>query len=217
MERKALIWIICLGLFAVFAVQSNAFEFDVWNSGISLTEAMKIAEFNDVPLTTAGAMKPCQRGKEHYRPERMKDAQKSRNFCYKDTVVGKPALVTLHFTPMSKKLCNVVIYWANADKAQQKEVLFVLSEKYGDPLKYSPVKDQFPVTPDIRLENPLSETQFFGVDQQNIICVQYVEKRKSSLIVIYNDISMAKQEQTEAEAFEQYLKTRYRQQADNRM
>ena len=217
MKRINFFWIIFLGLFAVFPVQSNSFEFDVWNSGISLTEAMKIAEFNDVPLTTADLMKPCQRGKQHYQPDGMKDAQKSRNFCYKDTVVGKTALVTLHFTPMSKKLCNLCIYWAEADKAQQKEVLLMLSEKYGEPLKYSPVKDQFPVSPDIRVENPFSETQFFAADKQNIISVQYVEKRKNVLIVIYNDISMAKQEQTEAKTLEQYIKTRYRQQDENRM
>ena len=217
MQRIIFIWIICWGLFAVFLVQSNAFEFDVWKSGISLTEAMKIAEFNDVPLTTAELMKPCQRGKEHFQPDGMKEAQKSRNFCYRDTVVGKTALVTLHFTPISKKLCNACIYWANADKAQQKEVLLMLSEKYGKPLKYSPVKDQFSVSPDIRLENLLSETQFFASDKQNIISVQYVEKRKNVLIIIYNDISMAKQEQTEAKAFEQYIKTRYQQQDENKM
>jgi hypothetical protein len=39
------------------------------------------------------------------------------------------ALVTLHFTPMSKKLSSIHINIMDADKAQQKEVILPLSKQ----------------------------------------------------------------------------------------
>jgi hypothetical protein len=195
----------------------NSFEYDVWKSGIAINEALKIAEMHDIPLTVAELNQPLQRGRDHFRSDFVKRAKKSRNLCYKQKLLGTTALVTLHFTPMSKKLSNIHINIMDADKAQQKEVLLALSEKYGEPLKYSPEKDAFLSTPDIRLQSPLSETKFFAPDKQNVICVQYIEKTKNGLMIIYNNISLSKQEQTEAKTFEQYLKTRYRQQDENRM
>ncbi len=42
-------------------------------------------------------------------------------------------------------------------------------------------------------------------------------QKQSAVLIIYNNLSLSKQEQTEAKTFEQYLKTRYRQQDENRM
>ncbi|UCG08373.1 MAG: hypothetical protein JSV83_06925, partial [Desulfobacterales bacterium] len=66
-------------------------------------------------------------------------------------------------------------------------------------------------------EIPLSETQFFAPDEHNRIFVQFVEKRKSAIILIYNDLTITRQEQTEEKIFQQYFKTRYRQQHENKM
>jgi hypothetical protein len=217
MNSKALIWVVWLGLVIIFPNPSRAFEFDFWKSGISLDEAMEIAEFNDVPLTDAKMMKPYQRGKDHFQSEIIKRTQKSRNFFYKDSILGKTALITLHFTPLSKKLCNVRIIWDDADNTHNKEVVLMLTEKYGEPLKYNPIKDQFSLTQDLRLEKPLSESQFFASDSQSLISVQLVVKQKNTLIVIYNDLPMRKQEQTEEQTFQQYFKTRYQQQSEDRM
>lgn len=221
MNGKALIWVVWLALVILFPNPSTAFEFDVWKSGISLDEAVQIAEFNDVPLRAslgdAKTMKPCQRGKDHFRPDIIKHAQKSRNLFYKDSILGRTALITLHFTPMSKKLCNVCIIWDDADRTHHKEVVLMLTEKYGEPLKYNPTKSQFSLTPDIRLETPLSESQFFASDSQNLISVQFIVKQNNASIVIYNDLQMRKQEQIEEQTFRQYLKTRYRQQSEDRM
>jgi hypothetical protein len=41
--------------------------------------------------------------------------------------------------------------------------------------------------------------------------------KQSAVLVIYHNISLSKLEQTEAKTFELYLKTRYRQQDENRM
>ena len=147
----------------------------------------------------------------------MKQAKKSRNLCYKQEMLGKTALVILHFTPMGKKLSSIQINIENAGKAHQKDVILALSEKHGAPLKYSPEKGVSFMIPDIRLQNAVSNTQFFAPDKQNLISVQYIETRKISLTINYNNISLSKQEQTEDETFQHYFKTRYRQQDENRM
>ena len=217
MQKQPAVLIICLILVILYPHLSPAFEYDVWKSGIAVSDALKIAEMHDIPLTCAELKKPLQRGRDHYRAGIVKRAKKSRNLCYQQNLHGTTALITLHFTPMSKKLSNIHINIMDADKAQQKEVILALSEKYGEPLKYSPEKDVSLITPDIRLENAISDTQFFVPDKQNIISVRYTGKRKNGLMIIYNNISLSKQEQTEAKTFEQYLKTRYRQQDENRM
>jgi hypothetical protein len=137
--------------------------------------------------------------------------------CYQQNLSGSTALITLHFTPISKKLSCVWVYWSDADMMQQKEMILALSQKYGEPLKYNPYKDTYLSTPDIRLEDDVSETQFFVADKQNIIVVRYTKKANNVLRVIYYNKSLSKQEHTEIKTFEHYIKTRYRQQDENRM
>lgn len=217
MQKQIAVWFICLVLIIVFAYRTQAFEYDVWKSGIAIGDVLEIAEMHDIPLTCAELKKPLQRGRDHYRAGIVKRAKKSRNLCYQQNLHGTTALITLHFTPMSRKLSNIYVNISDADSAQQKEVILALSEKYGEPLKYTPDKEVLLFTPDIRLGQANSDFHFFVPDKQNIISVRNTGKRKNDLVIIYNDISLSKQAQTEAKTFEQYLKTRYRQQDENRM
>ena len=217
MQKHIAVWILCLGLAIGFPYQSRAFEFDVWKSGMAMEEALKLAEINDIPVTCMEFDKPLERGQHHFRTDLLKTAKKSRNLCYKQNLSGSPALITLHFTPMSKQLSYIGIYWTNAGPAQQKEIILALSEKYGEPFKYSPQKDIFQNHPGILLKDNISETQFFVPDRRNIIAVQYIKKGKNELRIFYQDTPLSIQEQAESKAFEQYIKTRYRQQDDNRM
>ncbi len=217
MQKHIVIWIICLGLYIILPNGSQAFEYDVWKSGIALDEALKLAEINDIPITCKKFNKPLHRERDHFRSDALKQARKAQNLCYQQNLSGSTALITLHFTPISKKLSCVWIQWTDADLSQQKEVILELTQKYGEPIKYNPQKDAMFNTPDIRLEYDISETQSFAPDKQNIIVVHYTKKAKRVLRVIYSDRSMAKQEQTEVTTFEQYIKTRYRQQDENRM
>jgi hypothetical protein len=194
MQKQSAVLIVCLSLIILFPRLSPAFEYDVWKSGVAINEAVKIAEMHDIPLTCAELSQPLQRGRDHYRPGIVKQAKKSRNLCYKQKQQGTTAMVILHFTPMSKKLSNIYVNIMDADSAQQKEVILTLSEKYGEPLKYSPDKDVLLITPDIRLEQANSDTQFFAPDKQNIISVRYTGKRKNDLMIIYNNLSLSKQE-----------------------
>jgi len=217
MHKHIAVWIICLGLAILIPNQSQAFEYDVWKSGMPLDEALKLAEINDIPVTCRKFNKPLQRGRDHFRTDVLKQAKKSQDLCYRQNLVGSTALITLHFTPISKKLSGVWIYWSEADITQQKETILALSQQYGEPLKYNPNKDIYLITPDIRLEYDDSETQFFVADKQNVIVVRYTKKAKKALRIIYHNRSLSKQEQTELTTFEQYIKTRYRQQDENRM
>jgi hypothetical protein len=217
MQKQIAVWIICLGLAILIPNQSQAFEYDVWKSGMPLDEALKLAEINDIPVTCREFNKPLLRGRDHFRTEVLKQAKKTQNMCYRQNLSESTALITLHFTPISKKLSSVWIYWSDADVTQQKETILALSQKYGAPLKYNPYKDIYLITPDIRFEYDVSGTQFFAPDKQNIIVVQYNKKAKNILRILYHNRSMSKQEQAELTTFEQYIKTRYRQQDENRM
>ena len=217
MQKNIAVWIICVGLTTLLANRSQAFEYDVWKSGMPLDEALKLAEINDIPVTCRNFSKPLQRGRDHFRAEVLKQAKKAQNLCYRQNLSGSTALITLHFTPISKKLSGVWISWSDADITHQKETIFALSQKYGEPLKYNPYKDIYLITPDIRLEYDVSETHFFAQDKQNIIVVQYNKGAKNILRIFYHNRSLSKQEQAELTTFEQYIKTRYRQQDENRM
>ena len=217
MQKQIAVWIICLGLAILIPNQSQAFEYDVWKSGMSLDEALKLAEINDIPVTYREFNKPLQRGRNHFRTEVLKRAKKTQDLCYRQNLRESTALITLHFTPISKKLSGVWIYWSDADITQQKETILALSQKYGAPLKYDPYKDIYSITPDIRREYDVSETHFFAPDQQNIIVVQYKKETNNILRIFYQNRSLSKQEQAELTTFEQYIKTRYRQQDQNRM
>ncbi len=217
MQKQAAVLIIGLSLIVVSPHLSSAFEYDVWKAGIAISEALEIAEMHDIPLTCAEFKAPLQRGRDHYRSDIVEQAKRSRNLCYKQKLRGTTALVTLHFTPMSKKLSRIWISWSDADRAQLKEVILALSEKYGEPLKYNPEKEVLLNAPGIRPKTAFTESQFFAAGQQNIISVHYVQQAKNDLRIIYHSKSMLKQEQTEIKTFEHYFKTRYRQQDDNRM
>ncbi len=217
MQKQIAVWIIGLSLAMGFPYQSPAFEYEMWQSGMAMDEALKIAEINDIPVTCKEFNKPLKRGRDHFQTEVVTRAKKTQNLCYQQELIGATALVTLHFTPMSKQLSYIGIYWAGADRAQQKEVILELSQKYGEPVKYDPQKDLYPITPHIRFENTVSETHFFIPDKQNIITVHYIQKAINDLRIIYHNTSLLKQEHTEIKTFEQYIKTRYRQQDENRM
>jgi hypothetical protein len=217
MQKHIAFWMICLGLAIALPYRSQAFEYDVWKSGMPMNEALQVAEVNDIPLTCMEFNTPLQRGRDHFRAGVVTRAKKTQNLCYRQELMGSTALITLHFTPMSKQLSYIVIYWTDADRAQKKEAVLDLSEKFGEPAKYSPQKDVFAATPDIRLENNVSETQFFIPDKHNIITTQYLEKAKNDLRIIYYNTSLSRLERTEFETFEHYIKTRYRQQDENRM
>jgi len=217
MQKHIAVWIICLSMAIGFPNRSRAFEYDVWKSGMEMEEVLKLAEINDIPVTCMEFDNALERERHHFHAKLVKRAKKSRNLCYKQNLSGAMAVITLHFTPMSKQLSYLEIYWTDAGPSQQKEAILALSQKYGEPLKYSLQKDIFQGQSGPGPESAISETQFFVSDQQNIITVQYIKTAKRDFRIIYQNTALLKQEHTETRTFEQYIKTRYRQQDENRM
>jgi hypothetical protein len=112
----------------------GAFKFDKWISGMSIEEAMQVAESQDVPLHKEGLITA---GK-HFNPNvSRKYAKTATRFYYKDNLLGKWSTVTLSFSPVSKLLWSVGIKWSVSGKAATSELRndmeSLLSEKYGKP------------------------------------------------------------------------------------
>lgn len=50
---------------------------------------------------------------------------------YIDNIFGKPCSITLTFTPNTQKLSEIKLFWE--DSSVEKEILYVLTKKYGEP------------------------------------------------------------------------------------
>ena len=111
----------------------GAFKFDKWLSGMSIDEAMKVAETHDVPLHRVGSISANKR----FNPDVKKSAGTATAFYYKENLLGRWSTVTLSFTPMSKLLWSVEINWSEPGGSTKgefrNEVESLLSEKYGKP------------------------------------------------------------------------------------
>jgi hypothetical protein len=109
----------------------GAFMFDKWVSGMSIDEAMKVAENSDIPLHREGLIS----GSKHFNPEVRKYAGTATVFYYKDNLLGKWSTVTLSFSPVSKLLWSVSINWSGPEMSTKGEfrndVESLLSQKYG--------------------------------------------------------------------------------------
>jgi len=115
------------------SLAEGAFKFDKWISGMSIDEAMKVAETHDVPILKVGVVS----GGKHFNPEVRKYAKTATAFYYKDNLLGKWSTVTLSFSPVSKLLWSVSTNWSVSGKSVTseftKDVESLLSEKYGKP------------------------------------------------------------------------------------
>jgi hypothetical protein len=106
----------------------SSFQFDIWPFGITVDEAIDIAQRNDVPLHRAGIISI----NKHFHPMVRKHAG-SNHFTYNTTLLGHFSKVELFFTPISKKLHTVSIQWPNQKTKDPKltnEIIAMISEKY---------------------------------------------------------------------------------------
>ena len=110
---------------------ASAFTFDLWTSGMTLTQTLDTAEKKDVPILRSGLIST----NAHFdaavcRPY----ADTFSDFSYRTTLLGKPATVTLHFTRTSRQLDVLRIAWGNiASKSDfPGEVEAMLTKKYGN-------------------------------------------------------------------------------------
>lgn len=111
----------------------SSFQFDVWPFGCTVHEAINIAENHDIPLHKFGIISMNKR----FHPM-VKNHSDATHFYYNTNLLGHFAKVDLFFTPASKKLHTVKVYWSNQktkDSMLAREIVSMITEKYGNPHK----------------------------------------------------------------------------------
>ena len=117
---------------------AKGFRYDIWPSGITVHEAIDIAEANDLPLHRAGLISANKK----FNPKMCRPyADSAVRFGYKEPLFGKMASISFDFTPVSKKLYSLEIKWVGTGISAKSEfglqVESLLREKYGKPFKIS--------------------------------------------------------------------------------
>jgi len=108
---------------------SSAFTFDVWDSKITLKEAIQIAKENNIPLHKDGGLS-IKKG--FYAPNLyLKKYPNNRVFRYHTKLLNEEASVFLYFTKNSKKLYNIKIRWGKSNKEFLSTIYELMDKKYG--------------------------------------------------------------------------------------
>ncbi len=115
---------------------NDSFEFDIWQAGISIEKAFKIADKNDIPLARIGSPSLFNKFNQNI----YKDINKFNAFHYQTKLMDRYADVSLCFTPTSRVLHKVIVSLTAAgagNKGFKEEILNMLKSKYGNKIKYS--------------------------------------------------------------------------------
>jgi hypothetical protein len=120
---------------------AKGFRYDIWPSGITVHEAIDIAEANDLPLHKAGLISANKK----FNPKMCRPyADSAVRFGYKEPLFGKMASIIFDFTPKSKKLYSLEIKWLGTGVPKKsvfrQQIESLLREKYGKPFK---IKDKY--------------------------------------------------------------------------
>ena len=160
---------------------AKGFRYDIWQSGISVLEAIDIAEANDLPLHRAGLISVNKK----FNPKMCRPyADSATRFEYKEQLFGKMASIRFDFTPVSKKLYSLEIKWfgtsvsKNSEFRQQVEAM--LRDKYGKPLK---IKDKY-----------VYKEYDWRINENSVVTMKPMG---NAVIVTYRDIMLANLAQNE--------------------
>jgi hypothetical protein len=123
------------------AVPTEGFSFDIWQSGITVAEAIDLARDHDIPLHKAGIISV----NKHFNPKMcLPYADSAAEFEYNAPLLGRQARIALEFTPTSKKLYSVRIVWSGPGISKKSvfrdQIEAMLTKKYGEPVK---IEDHF--------------------------------------------------------------------------
>jgi len=119
-------------LFILFILLTNiasAFNFDIWESKITLKEAIQIAKKNNIPLHKDSLFS----GKKgFYAPNLfLKKYPNNRVFRYSTKLLNENASIFLYFTKKSKKLYKIKIQWGKSNKEFINTIYKLMDKKYG--------------------------------------------------------------------------------------
>lgn len=115
---------------------TDGFRFDIWQSGITVRDAIKIAEAHDKPMHKEGLISI----NKAFNPKMCRPyADTANQFYYKDQIFGKWATLNFDFTPTSKRLYRLKIAFSGPDISKTSEfrdrIEAMLREKYGQPVE----------------------------------------------------------------------------------
>ncbi len=147
----------CFVLFFLITLAGDcyAFRFDVWTSGMTVDEALSVAQQNNLPIQKSGIIS----GDTKFNPSVRRHAASATKFYYRGELLGKQASVNLSFTPQSKKLCSVSIRWSGINRFPdfKAELDSILMKKYGKPAGFQ--KELFGDTRFWKADNTLISLQ----------------------------------------------------------
>ena len=171
----------------------SGFKFDIWHSGITIHEILRIAEDYDIPLHRDGLISI---NKKFNPAMSSKYADSATKYYYKTKLLGKYGTVELFLTPSSKKLHKLSIRWNSTGKNDrvefQHEVMNTLKRKYGSPSKY---KNEI-----LSRKYYWNPTQHMGIE---------LISTSGGLTLVYQDFDMSKLCIKEIKADKAFKKAQY--------
>src|SRR6266576_4509437 len=169
-----------LFLLQLIPTAADAFQFDMWTSGMSSREAMAIAMDKDIPLIRAGLISV----NKHFDPNTSsKYIDNAHEFYYRGRLLDENAQISLIFTPESKFLSAVRIQWTGlSTKDGFRQVVFdTLKSKYGNSAK--------------KEKQIFFETFFWPVDKANQVSMK---TSANQISVEYIDFAIQERGQKES-------------------
>ncbi|MDW7712494.1 MAG: hypothetical protein SCH98_18680 [Deferrisomatales bacterium] len=121
-------------LLLVVPQPSAAFEFDVWRSGMGLSQVLSTARDHDLPIAPAPIIH-LEKGYNH--AVASKGAGRHSAYKYQARLLNWPAAVTLQLTPYTRELHTVEVRWITPTATKTDRELLednlveILSKKYG--------------------------------------------------------------------------------------
>jgi hypothetical protein len=117
-------------------VPADGFLFDIWMSGITVAEAINLAQEHDIPLHKAGIISDDK----HFNPKLCRPyANTATEFEYNAQLLGRQARVAMKFTLTSKKLYSIRMVWSGPGISKKSEfrnqIEAMLTKKYRKPVE----------------------------------------------------------------------------------
>jgi hypothetical protein len=118
------------------AAPADGFLFEIWRSGITVAEAIDLAQDHDIPLHKSGIISV----NKHFDPKLcLPYADSATEFEYNAQLLDRSARIELKFTPTSKKLYSIRMVWSGPGISKKSvfrdQIEAMLTKKYGEPVR----------------------------------------------------------------------------------
>jgi hypothetical protein len=127
---KGWVLIFSFSFLILFASDSLAIKFDIWETGMSINEVVSLARQHDIPIASDGIV----HGRKKFDPALLnKEFYKGSSLYYKTNILGRDSTVYLRLTGDSEfvREIEVRLFGISDRELFTKEMLGILSKKYG--------------------------------------------------------------------------------------